>query len=163
MITQENNIEFDFSKAVTKPIKQFEKQSFKKVFFLAIGISVFTTLGFSLKDMIENHFANQNLLEQKTLNIGVQDIKNMSNEDFASMLLYIMKNSDIYDEKVQYIQTIVAKAEVEDYQNSMSTDNAASLGKTLDNYKKTLLDDIFTTFFNQKKCHEWITCHPRRL
>lgn len=141
MKTQENNFEFDFSKVVTEPLKKFEKQSYKKVLFLAIGLSVFTTLGFSIKDSIGHHYELSNAVEAKKIALSLQEIKNMSNDDFDSMVQHVMKNSNIYDEKVHYIQSIIAKSEIENYQESMSTANASTLGTALDDYKQTLLND----------------------
>lgn len=138
---QEQHLEFDFKKIISEPIKKIERQSYKKVMFLAIGICVFTTLGLGIKDSINNHFTLSNAIDAKKTALSLQEIKSMSATDFDSMLSHIMKQSNIYDEKVHFIQSIVAKAEIESYGNSMSAEQASSLGESLDSYKDQLLQD----------------------
>ena len=43
--------------------------------------------------------------------------------------------------KVHYIQAIVAKAEIENFEESMSTERASTLGNILVEYKQNLLKD----------------------
>lgn len=143
MQNQINHADFDFKKIIATPIKQFEKQSYKKVLFLAIGVSVFLSLGISIKDSFHNSSVKSDAIMNKKTLLSLQEIKNMSEIDFEAMTNYIAKNSNIYDEKVHFIQSIVAKAEVENYQDSMSTSQASSLGVLLDEYKKNILDDSF--------------------
>ena len=141
MKSQEQNLEFDFKKIVSTPIKKIETQSYKKIMFLAIGLSVFTTLGLSVKDGISHRYALSDGIQAKQTALALQDIKNMSSSDFDSMISQIMKNSNLYDEKVHFIQSIVAKAEIENYDNSMHTSHASDLGEKLDEYKQNLLND----------------------
>ena len=137
----EQKLDFDFSKVITEPIKNFEKQSYKKVCFLAIGLSVFMTLGFGVKDSIQNSYVKSSAIESRKISLTLQEIKNMNESDFLSMTTHIMKNSNIYDEKVHYIQAIVAKAEIENFEESMSTERASTLGNILVEYKQNLLKD----------------------
>lgn len=137
----EQKLDFDFSKVITEPIKNFEKQSYKKVCFLAIGLSVFMTLGFGVKDSIQNSYVKSSAIESRKISLTLQEIKNMNESDFLSMTTHIMKNSNIYDEKVHYIQAIVAKAEIENFEESMSTERASTLGNLLVEYKQNLLKD----------------------
>lgn len=137
----EQKLDFDFSKVITEPIKNFEKQSYKKVCFLAIGLSVFMTLGFGVKDSIQNSYVKSSAIESRKISLTLQEIKNMNESDFLSMTTHIMKNSNIYDEKVHYIQAIVAKAEIENFEESMSTKRASTLGNLLVEYKQNLLKD----------------------
>lgn len=141
MKPQEQHLEFDFKKIISDPIKKIERQSYKKVMFLAIGIAVFTTLGLGIKDSIHNHYALSHAIDAKKTSLSLQEIKSMSVNDFDGMIAHIMKNSNIYDEKVHFIQSIVAKAEIENYQESLSTAQASTLGEKLDEYKQNLLND----------------------
>ena len=52
----QQEVEFDFSKTITAPLKKIERQSYSKVLFLAVGFSVFTSFGFYVKDSIHEHF-----------------------------------------------------------------------------------------------------------
>ena len=63
----EQKLDFDFSKVITEPIKNFEKQSYKKVCFLAIGLSVFMTLGFGVKDSIQNSYVKSSAIESRKI------------------------------------------------------------------------------------------------
>lgn len=142
MKAQEQNLEFDFKKIISDPIKKIERQSYKKIMFLAVGLSVFTTLGISVKQTISHHYALSDAIEARKTALSLNDIKNMSNSDFEGMLAHMMKNSNVYDEKVHFIQTIIAKSEIEDYEHSLSTGRASSLGENLDKYKENVLNDI---------------------
>lgn len=137
----ETSLDFDFSKVISEPLKKFEKQSYKKVLFLAIGLSVFVSMGLSVKDMIQNSYIKSSAISSKKIALSLQEIKNMPESEFFNMTNHIMKNSNIYDEKVHYVQAIVAKSEIENYSESMSTERASSLGNILTEYKQNLLKD----------------------
>lgn len=138
---QEKHFDFDFKKIVSHPIKKIENQTYKKVFFLAIGLSVFMTLGLSFKEAIHNKMIKSDAVESKKTSISLQEIKKMSDGDFEAMLSHVMKNTDIYDEKVHFIQTVIAKSEIEYYSSSMGTIKASILGNLLDTYKQKLILD----------------------
>lgn len=141
MKTEQQSTDFDFKKIVTTPIQKLEKQSYSKLFFLTIGLSVFMTLGISIKDSIGYSITKTEAVNSKKLTLSLQEIKKMPDIEFDLMTKYIMKNSNIYDAKVNYIQSIIAKSEIENYEKSMSTSSASTLGNLLDSYKQTLVED----------------------
>lgn len=150
MTNELNHADFDFKKIIIKPIKNFEKQSYKKVFFLAVGVSIFLSLGISFKDYITNNMVKSKAITNKKITLSLQNIKVMSDIEFETMINYISKNSNIYDEKVHFIQGIIAKSEVENYQDSMNTILASHLGILLDKYKKYIIDDSLNLMLIRK-------------
>ncbi len=141
MSRTQQEVEFDFSKTITAPLKKLERQSYSKVLFLAVGFSVFTSFGFYVKDSIHDHFIRSNAIEAKKVALTLQEIKVMPESEFQNMINFISQNSNIYNDKVHFIQTLIVKAELENYQESQSTSNASNLGEKLDAYKQNLIKD----------------------
>lgn len=143
MKTNNNDFDIDFSKIITEPITKIENKSYKKLFFMAIGFSFFTVAGFNTTDLVKNHFSDIKAIKIKKNELLLQEIKNFPNEDFDAMIQHIIKNSNIYDEKVRFVQEIIAKSKIENYDTSMSTTQSSTLGEKLTAYKESLLNDSF--------------------
>ncbi len=128
---------FDFSKPITKVLEKTSRYNYKKLLFLSISFSLFTSLGISVTSHVYEHFAQekaQKILqqqeqqkqeqqeqqeqeqqkqqeqqkEQKILNFEKQQIQAMSPEKFQNFQTYLVKNITVYDTEVEFIQTVVA-------------------------------------------------------
>lgn len=133
----ESEKSFNFN--TTKIIHQIDKTPFYKLAFLTIGFGLVVSFGIVGANYALNKYDTMKTTQNITQTIKIEQIKNISEQEYNVFLNYLKANSNIYSESATLIMNALTNAEIEKWASSTSAKPInKNISEKLTNHKKDI-------------------------
>ena len=135
-------LEFDFQSPLKKIAQKAERQSYKHLLFLALGISILTPLSFHIIRSVDNHYAKIDQIKAEKFQNQISIIQKMTPQKFQQFTQYLSLNLNNYDAQSNLLETAIQQASIANNRHSMDIGNATNIEQSVQSFQDRLKADI---------------------